>query len=215
VAVHVDDIASTGEDKAVGEYRKRLHERFPCTGGSITEYYGLDVGVDRERGVVRLRTQSYIGRMLHKLSIPTAPKTFSPMDPDLELPKLTGESKQKALHARYMAVVGSVLHAAVTARPDVVEAARCLSSHLQHPCEVHLKAALRVVYYLATTRELALTYGLHRNESGFYAARATPHTQPRAAPRVSLAGIFTWQAVRWRGRLEHRARWLFRAPKQN
>jgi hypothetical protein len=37
------------------------------------------------------------------------------------------------------------MRAAVTARPDVAEAARFLSSHLQHPCEVHLKAALRGV----------------------------------------------------------------------
>jgi hypothetical protein len=203
VTVHVDDIASTGEDKAVGEYRKRLHERFPCTGGPITEYYGLDVGVDRKRGVVRLRTQSYIGRMLHKLGITTVPKTFSPMDPDLELPKLTGECKQKALHARYRTVVGSVLHAAVTARPDVAEAARCLSSHLQHPCEVHLKAALRVVYYLATTRELALTYGLHRNESGFYGTSDASHATESGAKGVTgwafhLAG----GAVAWKARTQ-------------
>jgi hypothetical protein len=58
VTVHVDDFASTGEDKAVAEYRKQLYKRFPCTGGPISEYYGLDVKIDRERGITTLSAES-------------------------------------------------------------------------------------------------------------------------------------------------------------
>jgi hypothetical protein len=168
VTVHVDDFASTGNDSAVAEYRRQLHERFPCTGGPIGEYYGLDVEVDRKRRVTRLSAKSYIGRMLVKLGIKCVPKTKTPMHEDLELPKLAGPCTNKKLHSRYRTVVGCVLHAAITARPDVGATARALSAHLQHPGEKHLVAALRAVYYLATTRELALTYGLYPEESGFY-----------------------------------------------
>jgi hypothetical protein len=201
--VHVDDIASTGADEPVREFRKKLHARFPCTGGLISEYYGLDVAVDRKRGVVRLSAWSYIGRMLHKLGITSAPTTSTPMDPELELPKHVGECKKKDIQSRYRTVVGCVLHAAVTARPDMAEPARKLSSHLQHPSEVHLKAAMRVVYYLATTRDLALTYGLHKDEAGFYGTCDASHTTESGSKGVTgwafhLAGA----AVAWKARTQ-------------
>jgi hypothetical protein len=201
--VHVDDIASVGDDGPVKEFRKKLHSRFPCTGGPISEYYGLDVSVDRKRGLVRLGARSYIGRMLHKLGVTSVPNTATPMDSELELKKHPGECKKKDLQSRYRTVVGCVLHAAVTARPDVAEPARRLSSHLQHPTEQHLKAAMRVVYYLATTRDLALTYGLHRDEAGFYGTCDASHTTESGSKGVTgwafhLAG----GAVAWKARTQ-------------
>jgi hypothetical protein len=47
---------------------------------------------------------------------------------------------------------------------------------LQHPGKQHETAALRAVHYLATTSELALTYGLCKTEAGFYGTcDASPH----------------------------------------
>jgi hypothetical protein len=83
VTVHVDDFASTGDGAAVTEYRRRLYERFPCTGGLIKGYYGLDVLIDRKKGVTKLSASSYVKRMLKKLGI----KVSTPMVLDVELKK--------------------------------------------------------------------------------------------------------------------------------
>jgi hypothetical protein len=203
VAVHVDDFASTGDDDSVAEYRRLLHERFPCTGGPIDEYHGLNVVVDRVKGETQLSCESYILRTLKKLGVTSWRPTHTPTDPELELPKLQGECKQKELQSRYRTVVGCVLHAAITARPDVAEAARALSSHLQHPSEVHLKAAMRVVYYLATTSKLALTYGRFKEESGFYGTCDASHGSEHGSKGVTgwafhLAG----GAVAWKARTQ-------------
>jgi hypothetical protein len=175
VCVHVDDFASTGEDVALARYRKELHKRFPCTGGQICEYYGLDVRVDKEKGETSVSAESYIGRMVAKLGIKVIPKVETPMDPDLVLERLEGECKDKALQKRFRTVTGMVLHASITARPDVAAVARVLASHLRHPAEKHLRVAMRAVFYLATTRSLALTYGRYPQEAGFYGTCDASH----------------------------------------
>jgi hypothetical protein len=167
VVLHVDDFASTGEDGAVAEYRQQLHKRFIMTGGLIKEYYGLDVQV--RDGEITLGGTGYIGRMLTKLGVlQVPPGVVTPMAEELVLERLEGECQNKALHSRYRTVVGMVLHLAVCVRPDVGASARALSSHLQHPTTKHLAAAMRVVYYLANTRTLSLTYGRFPEEASFY-----------------------------------------------
>jgi hypothetical protein len=44
--------------------------------------------------------------------------------------------------------------------------------------------AMRVVYYLATTKHYALTYGVHRGEADFYTAHVMLRICPRKEPRV-------------------------------
>jgi hypothetical protein len=86
----------------------------------------------------------------------------------------------------------------------VAEPARKLSSHLQHPSEKHLKAAMWVVYYLATTRDLALTYGLHNNEASFYGTCDASHTTESGSKGVTRGGLFTCAgaAVAWKARTQ-------------
>lgn len=203
VTVHVDDFASTGDDAAVTEYRRRLYKRFPCTGGPIKEYYGLDVLIDRKKGVTKLSASSYVKRMLKKLGIKKTTKVSTPMVLDVELKKLEGECTDRALQRRYRTLVGCVLHTAVTCRPDVAAAARALSTHLQHPGKQHETAALRVVHYLATTSELALTYGLYKTEAGFYGTCDASHGTENGAKGVTgwafhLAG----GAISWKSRTQ-------------
>jgi hypothetical protein len=203
VTVHVDDFASTGDDKPLAEYRRRLHKRFPCTGGLIDEYYGLGVKVDRVKGVCSLSACSYIGRMLKKLGVTKYPQVNTPWAADLELERLQGDGVNKALQSRYRTVVGCILHAAVTARPDVAAAARMLSAHLQHPGERHLRVAMRVVFYLATTRNLALTYGLYKDESGFYGTCDASHATEEGAKGVTgWAFHFAGGAIAWKSRTQ-------------
>jgi hypothetical protein len=164
VVVHVDDFCSTGTDTALQEYRRKLYERFTMTGGPIDEYYGLEVVVDKNKGQVSVKCKGYLERLVTKLKL--TPRTVkTPAVADEILPKLEGECKNKVLQKRYRQLVGSIMHPAVTCRPDVAAAVRNLSAHLQHPGGQHLIAAERVVHYLWSTREEALTY-TRRDTSG-------------------------------------------------
>ena len=113
VIVHVDDFLSTGTDAALQEFRSRLHAKFKMTGGPVSEYYGLDVKIDRERGTADIGCASYIKRMIAKLGV--VPKVaHTPMLPDNPLPKMKGEAKDKKLQSRYRQICGSIMHPAVT-----------------------------------------------------------------------------------------------------
>jgi len=167
VVVHVDDFCSTGEDVAVKAFRDALKARFTMTGGKIKEYYGLDVRVRRKQGIIDVGCGGYIRRLVAKLKH-NPRKILTPLSPDDPLPKMEGECKDKALQRSYRQLVGSIMHPAVTCRPDVAAAVRALSAHLVHPTATHLRAAQRVVDYLWTTRDHTLRFGNERGEGSFY-----------------------------------------------
>ena len=166
VVVHVDDFLSTGTDAALKDFRDRIRDRFKMTGGRVTEYFGLDVEVNPVRGRATLSAKSYIGRMIVKLGI-TPKKWRTPMEVDAPLPKLRGECMDKQLHKRYRSLVGSIMHPAVTCRPDVAAAVRALSQHLVHPGPQHLRAAERAIQYLHATKDLAMIWSKD-SDTGFY-----------------------------------------------
>ena len=163
VIVHVDDFAATGEAGALEQYRKDLYERFAMTGGPIKEYFGLDVTVDKEKGVVKLSAEHHLEKIMAKLKLPPRP-FMTPMDAEEQLPRHKGVCTNLPLQKRYRTLVGSAQHAAVTCRPDAAAAVRALASHLVHPSEIHEKAAERCLQYLYHTRKEALEFHRHGNK---------------------------------------------------
>ena len=49
------------------------------TGGPIKEYFGLDVTVDKEKGVVKLSAEHHMEKIMAKLKLPPRP-FMTPMD---------------------------------------------------------------------------------------------------------------------------------------
>ena len=55
-------------------------------------------------------------------------------------------------------VVGGVMWPAGMTRPDIPNAARTVSRHSHNPGEMHRKAAVKILAYLNSTRNLGITY---------------------------------------------------------
>ena len=55
-------------------------------------------------------------------------------------------------------VVGGVIWLAGTTRPDIAKAARAVAHQSHNPCERHWKAAINIIAYLNSTRDLGITY---------------------------------------------------------
>eukprot|EP00968_Pinguiococcus_pyrenoidosus_P015999 scaffold1503_cov250-Pinguiococcus_pyrenoidosus.AAC.24 len=62
-------------------------------------------------------------------------------------------------HARYRAIVGSLLYLSHVSRPDISNTVRELSRHLQRPTKIHLQMAKRTLRYLRGTLDRALRFG--------------------------------------------------------
>jgi hypothetical protein len=162
VVLHVDDFLITGKPDVVKEFRRKLYARYDMTGGVATEYYGLDIdqklnSADDRR--ISISAKGYIERAVRKLQFQPR-RVETPMDPEIKLPKLPGEcpDSDSALHSRYRTLVGTCQHASTTCRPDISASVRALAVHLQHPGQVHLQAAERLLSYLWTTKHYALQY---------------------------------------------------------
>ena len=55
-------------------------------------------------------------------------------------------------------VVGGVMWLAGMTRPGIANAARAVARHSHNPCERHWKAAIKILAYLNSTRDLGITY---------------------------------------------------------
>jgi hypothetical protein len=64
----------------------------------------------------------------------------------------------KALHDRYMSIVGSLQYIAIVTRPDIAFAASALARYMSNPTRFLLKCAERTLRYLGKTKNLSLTY---------------------------------------------------------
>jgi hypothetical protein len=58
-----------------------------------------------------------------------------------------------------MEIVGTLLYAAISTRPDIAHAVQILTRHMQAPSRRHMVAAERVLRYLAGTKNMGLTFG--------------------------------------------------------
>jgi hypothetical protein len=120
VALHVDDFLSTGTTEVLNEYIIALHKKFKMAGGETTMHYGLDIKRDRSSGTVSLGATAHIGNVIDKFQIDCTVPVFTPVATDLELDKLEGTPcTDRALHARYRSVVGTLMFPAPTCRPDI------------------------------------------------------------------------------------------------
>ena len=77
------------------------------------------------------------------------------MDAAKLMPRQDGE--EGADGSLYRAMVGSLLWAAITTRPDMSYTVKELSRHLTDPTPAHALAARRAILYLKGTQDWSLT----------------------------------------------------------
>ena len=198
VVVHVDDFMCTGTPAEIKKYRDALHYRFTMTGGKATEYFGLNVNIDKARKRATLSAKTYITNMMTKLGIQANIKIKTPLCPETPLPRLEGVTTDKVLQKRYRSLVGSILHPANTCRPDVSAAARELSTHLLHPDKRHVDAAVRTVQYLYNTRSMELAYTGYSKSRLYGTCDASHNSEPEAKGVTGYTFHLNGGAVCWK-----------------
>ena len=119
---------------------------------------------DRTASTITLSQEAYIKRVLeafrHHQSKPLA--TPSP-DADLFAPPAGCDMTplDKREQTRYQSIVGSLLYAALTTRPDISFAVNELGRFNAQAARFHMQAAHHVLRYLSGTINLGLTFDLH------------------------------------------------------
>lgn len=159
VAVHVDDLAVVGEESIIQRLMDDLEKTYKVgQREELHHFLSLNITCDRANNLVYLSQSHYI-RNVHAQFLPddsiTMKTPTSSAFKDLG-PKTDSEDSSPG---PYSSLVGALLWVAQSTRADISFSVNRLSQFLHNPSAAHWHAALRVLWYLHTTKDLRLCLG--------------------------------------------------------
>jgi hypothetical protein len=173
VGIYVDDIIYFSSSDSV---EKKFEELLSSIGtvdfmGQVGLFLGTEFSwqehPDGHLSVV-LTQQSFTEMLLDSLKIDRARQSLflTPYQSDCCIDSvphepMTGTARNE-LRLRFQSLVGSLNWLAVTTRPDIATVVSLLAQHQSEPSPGHLKAALHVAYYLASTKTLGIYFTSRR-----------------------------------------------------
>jgi len=141
------------------ETAQKLRERFKIKQmATATWILGMRIERDRKAGNIKLSQQVYIDTALERFGLgmcetcttPEAVGARTEESPALDVP---------ADRQRFMEITGTLMYAAISSRLDIAHAVHYLASNMVAPTVRHMRAAERVLRYLAGTRDVGLLFG--------------------------------------------------------
>lgn len=156
VAPHPEGVAQAKEMLARGFKIKDL--------GEVGLYLGMQVKRDRHKGVLELGLQRYVQGLAKRFTelLASARSCKTPIAPDVLFKIRNGpwsrEEQQLTPPKQYMELLGSLMYAVTTCRPDIAFPVSVLAQASQKPNQLHLHAATRVLKYLVATQDFVLRY---------------------------------------------------------
>lgn len=162
LSVHVDDqLIASDSQKELDAFKKRLHERFPCTdNGPVNYFLGFNVIRDRPNRKLYISQEHYVESLLERFGMSSCnfkgprtplPSTFKPS-------VASDEEFEEAKHLDFPQIAGSVLYLSTTTRPDIAHAAGVLARYISKWGMKHYEAAKHLLRYLRGTSDLCLCY---------------------------------------------------------
>ena len=161
----VDDLPSQGTEKLVTKFYDWLFAIHPGKHVDGRDFIGIEVNVDKERGIVYLTQKAYwmaaVQKFLKYFKGGKPKPRETPLPTDLLLPKLENQAElhKKAKHLPYPELVGTLAYPVLYTKVDAKLALQMLSSHMSDWTEEHFFYALEwTLAYGYTTRDIGLVY---------------------------------------------------------
>lgn len=163
ILVFVDDILVLSKDESIVKSVKadilRVFEGRDL--GVATSYLGIAIERDNQAGTLKISNKRTILDLVDTYGLEDAAPRSLPLTSGINMSE--GDPLDTTVYP-YRQLVGSLMHLAVTVRPDISFAVGLLSRHLTAPTTVCWQAAKGVLRYLAGTADDGITYS--RQEDG-------------------------------------------------
>lgn len=128
--------------------------------GPLKFYLGMEV--DYVKGhYINISQRAYFEKVLKRFGYDKMKKAETPMDSTFKITVADSdgdEALDEADKKRYMEIVGSLIYGAVHTRADIANAVGQLGRVMSKPGKKHMKAAIRVLRYIAGTLDRGLHY---------------------------------------------------------
>ena len=156
--LYVDDMLIAFKDISVAEeIKQRLQKKSKMTDlGPGKRFLGMTI--ERTRNGYNLHQESYIESLLYKYGTAGSYGACTPIETHTKLDIKSGDIDALVDQKAYLAIVGSLMCAALRTRPDISYAMGLLSRFNSGPRTRHFTAAKRVLWYLKRTKDLKLEY---------------------------------------------------------
>ncbi|KAE8970121.1 hypothetical protein PR001_g27300, partial [Phytophthora rubi] len=164
VCLYVDDMiiaAKTTEE--INEVKMALKSAFKMKELGETKFiFGMEIDHDRMAGTLMIKQTRYIDDVTNRVNQQDAKEVVNPCESGMKLTKMqspTTNAERQAMKTKpYRSLIGCLLYITTCTRPDVVYIVTQLSRFLENPGQQHWKAAIRVLRYLKSTKDLGIIY---------------------------------------------------------
>ena len=167
----VDDMQGAYDQEDSGEWseaKAKLKQRFDVKDlGESVWMLGMRITRDRSKRVIKLDQELYVTKMLEKYDLVQCKVAKTPAEQNNGAQEDDGDGGGKPVELlKFQELVGSLLYAAISTRPDIAYAVGRLTRHMQAPLQRHWKAAQRVLRYLAGSKQDGLWFGRQQPKQG-------------------------------------------------
>ncbi|MEQ1735077.1 MAG: reverse transcriptase domain-containing protein [Rhodoglobus sp.] len=179
IGTYVDDLPrvfhAVDRQEMQGDMRKLGEEYTLKDLGEVDQILGWRVTRDRKAGTMKIDQEGYITNLLEQYGMDECGPIDSPGTPVEDLLGTEGEPEQRPENGKsareemgkltkenFRRLIGALLYAACSTRPDIAYMISLLSSFVADPQDRHLRALKKVLRYLNGTRAHGIEY--HRGK---------------------------------------------------
>jgi hypothetical protein len=160
LATVVDDLAAAVSSTPVWEaFRAEIEVYLPIDNDVLTSFIGIDIMYDRSKGVLKLSQKFLIEVAMERGGINSACRKYmTPMAVDTKVSVSDCPAAPEPSDVLLMQRLLGTLQYISLCRPDIKKAINSLARVASNPSKEHVQMCLRVVKYLAHTRDLPLVF---------------------------------------------------------
>ena len=163
LGLFVDDIITSYDVRDEQEWnnvKKQMMAQYDLTDiGDVHHILGMRVTRTHEN--IFIDQETYIHEKLKTFNMSECKGVSTPGDVNVML----NDSSESANANLYRSIVGSLIYASTSTRPDITHAVNVTSRFMHAPTETHMRAAKRILRYLIDSTNYALKYNNQNNNN--------------------------------------------------
>jgi hypothetical protein len=147
------------------EHADKLRQRFNIKQMKTASWMlGMRITRDRAARTIKLDQELYVTKALERYGLAECKVVTTPEVIGAATDAAAG-LEDPAERQRFMEIVGTLMYAMISTRPDIAHAVHWLASNMQAPKRRHMLAAERVLRYLAGTKDVGLVFGSRNGDA--------------------------------------------------
>jgi len=155
IALYVDDLTIIAHPAIMKQIKGIIASTFPTKDlGEAKSVLGIEIHCDRKHGKLYILQRGKVDEILERFGMTECHPLTTPMTGNLKL--TTAPTSDPNIP--YRQAIGMLSYLAHATRPDIMYAVNYLSRFTHGYGQEHWKAVKRIIRYLASTKDLAITY---------------------------------------------------------